>query len=456
MMRKTGLWGLLAILALPGLVSAQEATWSVQTNRGWIGLSVLYSTGVVEGVETTVVVIDGVVEGSPAEAAGVQVGDTLTHLDGQPISQSVLASLQRTIEAGDLVRLTIRRDGRARDVLVEAGQDRAQAWVLAPDAGQMAIRLNEVSGAIMESLDSLRVSISTIETDPEGNISIRVLPGVEDPEKSFRFDMQYRMWGEEWDSLHVSFPDFFVVEPESAVPFEAFVVSSEETQQLRNQIKGARNALTDARRQELRRVREIEAALPGGNIEEAVQADPRIQEIREREKALSEELTQLNRRLELVSQNLIQRRFAEIQARQEEALSQARRVREEESTRSRGTRAEVSRSRERVLQLQEEYERRSPLNYVIAGQSFVAGAELRPLNEDLAPYFQVDEGVLVTEVIEGTPAFEAGLLSGDVIVRVGGEKVASLKDLRFGIGYLERPLRLQIIRKGEPLQILIR
>ena len=85
MMRKTGLWSLLAILALPGLVSAQEATWSVQTNRGWIGLSVLYSTGVVEGVETTVVVIDGVVEGSPAEAAGVQVGDTLTHLDGQPI-----------------------------------------------------------------------------------------------------------------------------------------------------------------------------------------------------------------------------------------------------------------------------------------------------------------------------------------------------------------------------------
>lgn len=203
------------------------------------------------------------------------------------------------------------------------------------------------------------------------------------------------------------------------------------------------------------RIRELEAAL-AGPIEEAVRNDAQIQGIRQQEKTLSEELTLLNKQLEEVSQNLMQRRFAEIQAEQEKALSTARRAIEEESRRSRGNRVEVIRSRERALQVQEEYERRRPMNYVMAGQSFVAGAQLQPLNEDLASYFQVDEGVLVMEVLEGTPASQAGLLAGDVIIRVGGEQVSSLKDLRFGVGYLERPLRLQVIRKGEPVQILIR
>ena len=454
MMRKAGLWCLLAALALPGSGTAQEPTWTVQTSRGWIGLSVLYSTGVVDGNETTVVVIDGVVEGSPAEAAGIQVGDTLTHLDGQPISQSVLSTLQRSIEAGDLVRLTLHREGQPREVLVEAVQNRAEAWVLTPDAGQMAIRLNEVSGAILESLDSLRLSIIGIEEDPTGEVAIRILQRPEAPDEKFQFDMQYRMWGPEWDSLHVSPPELFFVEPGSAVPFEAFVASSEETRRVREQIKRARSALTDARRQELTRIRELEAAL-AGPIEEAVRNDAQIQEIREQERALSEELTLLNKRLEEVSQNLMHRRFAELQAEQEEALSTARRAIEEESRRSRGERTEVIRSRERAA-LQEEYERRRPLNYVMAGQSFVAGAQLQPLNKDLAPYFQVDEGVLVTEVLEGTPAFQAGLLAGDVIIKVGGERVSSLKDFRFGVGYLERPLRLQVIRKGDQVQILIR
>lgn len=453
MMRNTGLWCLLIALALPGPGTAQEQTWTVQTSRGWIGLSVLYSTGVVDGDETTVVVIDGVVEGSPAEAAGIQVGDTLTHLDGQPISQSVLSTLQRSIEPGDLVRLNLHREGRPREVLVEAVQNRAEAWVLTPDAGQMAIRLNEVSGAILESLDSLRLSIVGIKEDPTGDVSIRILQRPEAPDEKFLFNMQYRMWGPEWDSLHVSPPELFFVEPGSAVPFEAFVASSAETRRVREQIKRARSALTNARRQELTRIRELEAAL-AGPIEEAVRNDAKIQELREQERALTEELTLLNERLEEVSQNLMQRRFAELHAEEEEALSTARRAIQEESRRSRGERVEVIRSREQALQ--EEYERHRPLNYVMAGQSFVAGAQLQALNKDLASYFQVDEGVLVTEVLEGTPASQAGLLAGDVIIKVGGEQVSSLKDLRFGVGYLERPLRLQVIRKGDQVQILIR
>jgi C-terminal processing protease CtpA/Prc len=179
-----------------------------------------------------------------------------------------------------------------------------------------------------------------------------------------------------------------------------------------------------------------------------------MQEIREQEASLVEEVNRLNAQLESASQSEMRRQFAEIQARQEEAMANARRAREELSQRTRIRREDSLRVRER--ELQEEYESQRPLSYIIAGQSFVAGAQLQTLNPDLASYFQVDHGVLVTEVLEGTPAEEAGLLSGDVITQVGGERVSSLNDLRFGIGYFERPLRLRVIRKGAPLEIVIR
>ena len=67
----------------------------------------------------------------------------------------------------------------------------------------------------------------------------------------------------------------------------------------------------------------------------------------------------------------------------------------------------------------------------------------------------MDAGVLVTEVLEETPASKAGLVAGDVIVRVGGEDVTSLRDLRFGIGYFERPIKLRVVRKGSPIDIVI-
>ena len=74
-------------------------------------------------------------------------------------------------------------------------------------------------------------------------------------------------------------------------------------------------------------------------------------------------------------------------------------------------------------------------------------------------------GVPVVEGITGVPwqvkepgqcgASKAGLVAGDVIVRVGGEDVSSLRDLRFGIGYFERPIKLRVVRKGSPIDIVI-
>jgi S1-C subfamily serine protease len=245
----------------------------------------------------------------------------------------------------------------------------------------------------------------------------------------------------------------FVLEPDLSVPFTAILASSRETEELREQLKNVRSDLTETRRNVLTRERELRASLHGA-AEEALRQDEQMQQLKAREGALEEEVNRLNDRLEAVSESVMRRQLAEIQSQQERSFAAAVQAQEESR---RHSQFETERARtERERALQEEYELRRPLNYIIAGQSFVAGAQLQSLNPDLATYFNVEEGVLVTEVLEGTPAAEAGLTSGDVIVQVGGEPVASLEDLRFGIGYFERPLRLRVIRKGEPVSIVIR
>jgi serine protease Do len=60
------------------------------------------------------------------------------------------------------------------------------------------------------------------------------------------------------------------------------------------------------------------------------------------------------------------------------------------------------------------------------------GVVIEDLTPQLAEYFGVKEGegILVTEVLDGYPAEKAGLKAGDVIVRIGGEKIEDASDIR--------------------------
>ena len=58
--------------------------------------------------------------------------------------------------------------------------------------------------------------------------------------------------------------------------------------------------------------------------------------------------------------------------------------------------------------------------------AMVAGAVLVPLNDDLRDGLGLQEGILVVEVARSTPALEAGLRAGDIIVRVNGRKLTSI------------------------------
>jgi serine protease Do len=57
------------------------------------------------------------------------------------------------------------------------------------------------------------------------------------------------------------------------------------------------------------------------------------------------------------------------------------------------------------------------------------GVSVVPLSDQLAAYFGVKEGVLVSEVSSGTPAATAGIQAGDVITAVNGRTVLSSADV---------------------------
>ena len=61
------------------------------------------------------------------------------------------------------------------------------------------------------------------------------------------------------------------------------------------------------------------------------------------------------------------------------------------------------------------------------------GVSTQTLTKQLADYFGVSVGVLVTSVTENSPAAKAGLKAGDVITAIDGEKVSSPGDLVRGI-----------------------
>ncbi len=72
--------------------------------------------------------VAGVVEGSGAEAAGIQVGDVITAIDGNEVYSSDDVIIQvRSHAIGDTVTLTVVRDGEELDIDVVLGSDNAEA-----------------------------------------------------------------------------------------------------------------------------------------------------------------------------------------------------------------------------------------------------------------------------------------------------------------------------------------
>ena len=93
----------------------------------------------------------------------------------------------------------------------------------------------------------------------------------------------------------------------------------------------------------------------------------------------------------------------------------------------------------------------------IVGHDRVAGARLTPLNPGLAQYFEGARGLLVVEVAPGTPADEARLLPGDVLLSVGATEIDGLESLRRAVATApgDRPLTVTLLRRGNRLEVTL-
>jgi S1-C subfamily serine protease len=89
--------------------------------------------------------------------------------------------------------------------------------------------------------------------------------------------------------------------------------------------------------------------------------------------------------------------------------------------------------------------------------SAIAGATLMPLDDDWRATLGVDNGVLVTKVLPGTPSKDSGLRAGDVIISADGQTVASVRALSRIVGNAKaNSVKLQIIRSGKPQAVTLR
>jgi len=83
------------------------------------------------------------------------------------------------------------------------------------------------------------------------------------------------------------------------------------------------------------------------------------------------------------------------------------------------------------------------------------GVTYQELTDQLARYFKVEGGLLVSSVEEGSPAAAAGVRAGDVIVRANGKVVRSSEDLRDQLDAAEpgAEMTLGLQREGRALEV---
>ncbi|MEA3639033.1 MAG: Do family serine endopeptidase [Lamprobacter sp.] len=85
------------------------------------------------------------------------------------------------------------------------------------------------------------------------------------------------------------------------------------------------------------------------------------------------------------------------------------------------------------------------------------GVQIQPVTEEIAASLGLTEtrGVLVADVIAGTPAEAAGIISGDVILQANGERMEEYRDLTKLIAAIDAGTEIDIVlyRAGQSLTI---
>lgn len=85
------------------------------------------------------------------------------------------------------------------------------------------------------------------------------------------------------------------------------------------------------------------------------------------------------------------------------------------------------------------------------------GVEYMELTPELAEFFNVDSGLFIKSVVEGSPAENAGFQAGDIVLSMGGTKVESQRDFSKNMSAREEGdnVAFEINRKGKLLDFSV-
>ncbi|MGM0380502.1 MAG: Do family serine endopeptidase [bacterium] len=150
-----------------------------EIRRPWLGVMIQELTSdLAEKLQrTSGVLIAEVVEGSPAEEAGLQAGDLITEIDGEPVDSP--HSLQRKVlsyESGEEITVKYDREGELQTTTVTLGtvpKDSAAAQPLQqkPEAsaegitGEMGLELSEIDPETAENEHGIRPARTVLKIE---------------------------------------------------------------------------------------------------------------------------------------------------------------------------------------------------------------------------------------------------------------------------------------------------
>lgn len=391
-----------ALAALGSPAHAQE--WSRRdrgSERGWIGISIEISSDRRGRPEAAL--ITDISVGSPAEAAGLRPGDRVVAINDlrRPDQLASLSDLLR-LKAGDRVVIEIDRNGDRQRLRLRAAP-RPDDFIPSRRI-EVSLKADSLVETWVRSMDSLRGELATDEA-MEG-VRLRRVGGATDAPRAAAV----------------------TAEPQRGVraPFEFFVFRGEAHDSLRhemvevNRLVAELQARIEARETELRE--RFDARDRRGIVD-----DPEVRRLRAELDRISSRSTEL-----------------------ETAMAEAARATAGFAYELPEPRASLPEGR---VTVSGEFR---PLTPYLLGRNRVAGAEVMDLRPELAEYFDVSSGVLVVDVVPGTPAAIAGIVPGDVITRIDQVGIRSVEDLRFGVSVAGDSLPVTLIRQGTSRQVLLR
>lgn len=407
----------------PTSAAARQEVSAPTDGEGWLGVGLISFSECLEGPDVPedecrhTLVVGGLVHGGPADRAGVEAGDTLvavgsTRLDGGLEDRSF-----GRLNPGDTVPVVVGRpDGRVQLEVVPTARPDSLAIVRYHRDGPHLEDGSHYLLAIRErrAIDSL---VSSASRDP--NVTVRTRVSVVPTERVKKIPLR----------------------PGTGASAAARAEARERLAEMRARRRQLQRQAVEEVRELRERAREAPPAPLPPDAEEwkrwvAEELQPRLQVIYDSVLAVARDRMDSLRAL-----------YPGAAARAAEAMDSL----------SAAARAVEAREPPAATPPPGGDEvPPSPEALGMAGNR-IAGAELQPLTPELGEFFgDVERGLVVLEVLRGTPAARLGLQPGDVIVEAAGHPVTTVRGLRHALTEHASGVVIRWIRRGRSMADTLR